>query len=135
MDLNKPQEPTGNEGHKPKPKHLKPSVKALGGVDRRTDGYRRYATLFKALEAYSPLKPGPGKEALVAQGASLSLAYEALTAELLNGKPKTDALVRVSNSLNRVLATLGIVSWVEGSPDEKKPDLKKLRDPNTWKKE
>ena len=105
-------------------------------ADRRTREAKRYVALVEALTEASPLDDGPGKSALVSQAASLTLAYEKLTADLIAGKQRADALVRVSNSLNRILSALGIVSWLDGAEfDPKKPTLTQLRDPKTWRKD
>ena len=121
----------------PTNKPQKQPRQGLNHLDLRTTNAKRYFALYKALDAQSPLKSGHGKSALVAQGASLTLAYESLTAELIKGKPKADSLVRVANVLNRVLSALGIVSWADGPPvtHQTKPDFKRLHDPNNWKKE
>ena len=117
----------GKEVLSSRSKPSKPLEKALAGLDGRFRGPKRLKALTSALQAQSKLPPGPGRSTLITQAASLILVLEGLTVRLANGELVDDRLVRSTNTLNRVLAALGVVSW-DGPPpqDPDQPRLSEL---------
>jgi hypothetical protein len=79
----------------------------LPRLDGRTVSARRYRQLVESFESEIGNNLSAADVSLVRQAASLTLAAEALQADIGAGKPvDTDALVRVSSEARRVLGML-----------------------------
>jgi len=127
-----------NQGHPaPKSRRMRGDLH-LVGVDNRTKPARRWRGLFSTyLNANKPPGgPNDHHRNAAKRAASLTLLVEKMESDLVAGR-QVDAAVytRTLNTLNRYLASLGLEPrWEEDKdPQSTKPNLEKLRDPNTWK--
>jgi hypothetical protein len=81
----------------------------LAGIDGRSVNARRFRDLVAAFTGDLGHAATEGERALVRQAAALTVQSEAMQADLVNGEPiNSEQLTRVSNSLQRCLATLHI---------------------------
>jgi hypothetical protein len=108
------------------------------GVDQRTSSARRWRDLFEGyLEQANVCKEDLARVGLCRRAASLSVLSDGLDAKVARGENvDAELLVRQTGALGRVLASLGLADWqdsVRVVPPPLKPDLKRLRDPKTWK--
>lgn len=99
----------------------------LHGVDLRTRSARRWRTLFHSFNHAATAPDGMTRENLCRRAATLTLELERLDTLAAAGKPLDgDLLVRLSNSLDRVLERLGLTTPQEQPKPDPRAALNKI---------